>query len=101
MLGGGSRRSEGKKEEAREGTHAAPSREASSGTALTTAMEKQEGLLEQVLSRSGAPGEAEARNELAALHGVLAGLSQKTVIDLGVTPPFYNYSLYFFGSVFA
>lgn len=80
MLGGGSRRSEGKKEEAREGTHAAPSREASSGTALTTAMEKQEGLLEQVLSRSGAPGEAEARNELAALHGVLAGLSQKTVI---------------------
>jgi hypothetical protein len=42
--------------------------------------EKQESLLERVLSRKAAPEEAEARDELSALHGVLTGLSQKTVI---------------------
>lgn len=42
--------------------------------------EHQEGLLERVMSSVGAPDPETAKADLAALHGVLTGLSQKTVI---------------------
>lgn len=50
------------------------------GTELATMAEKQEGLLERVLEGRETPDAVEARADLAALHGILTGLSQKTVV---------------------
>jgi hypothetical protein len=58
----------------------APAVAPAKGSDVAIIEEKQESLLERVLSRKAAPEEAEARDELTALHGVLTGLSQKTVI---------------------
>jgi hypothetical protein len=85
MLGSASRRAEGKKAAPQAGTleaetPKAPRQDELPGTELSIMAEKQEGLLERVLSRSGTPGDDEAKKELAALQGVLTGLSQKTVV---------------------
>ena len=50
------------------------------GTDLAAMADKQEGLLERVMTRKKGSDPETAKADLAALHGVLTGLSQKTVV---------------------
>lgn len=70
ILGGGGRKAEAKPASTQE----------LPGTELSTMAEKQEGLLERILGARGQANPDEAKKDLAALHGVLVGLSQKTIV---------------------
>jgi hypothetical protein len=58
----------------------APGPESKAGTELSLVAERQEGLVERVMGARGSRGPEEAREDLTALHGILQGLSQKTVV---------------------
>lgn len=59
---------------------AAPTQVELPGTELAAMADRQEGLLERVMNARDLPDPTAAASDLAALHGVLVGLSQKTVI---------------------
>jgi hypothetical protein len=59
---------------------AKPSSESAKKETEVAVVEKTDGLLEQVLANRGHVEPEEAKGELATLHGILQGLSQKTVV---------------------